>query len=98
MKNSANSNTGEKNMGEIRIDSEGNARWNNSNRLVKVKGEIKSKFDLYKTAKVKDSGMVAHGGEYVRVLGHVNEILIHIEFLNGDREYYHKCHLENFVL
>ena len=63
-----------------------------------LEGEINSKFDLYKTAKVKDSGMVPHGGEYVRVLGHLNETLIHVEFLNGDKKYYHKCHLENFVL
>ena len=58
----------------------------------------KSKFDLYKKAKIKDDAPVGHVGEFVAILDHLNETLIKIRFIDGTWSWYHKCHLERFVL
>jgi len=57
-----------------------------------------SKFDLYSTAKVKDDAPVRHAGEFVAVLGHINETLINVRYIDGEEWTLHKCFLERFVL
>jgi len=61
-----------------------------------------SKFDLYKTARLKKNTLdhlqsLTHDG-FVKVLGHLNEVLISIELKDGRKEYVHKTHLERFCL
>ena len=56
-----------------------------------------SKFDLYKTARIRKSAPVGGAGQFVKVVGHINETLIDIEFINGVKACYHVSHLERFV-
>lgn len=58
----------------------------------------KSKFDLYKTAKIKDDAPIDRAGEFVGIIGHLNETLILCFHYDKTEKYIHKCHLERFVL
>ena len=53
---------------------------------------------IYTTARVKESAPVFGAGEFVKVLGHLNEKLYLIRFIDGTVKRYHKAHLERFVI
>ena len=53
---------------------------------------------IYTTARVKVDAPVYGAGEFVKVFGHLNEILYRIRFQDGTVKNYHKTWLERFTI